>query len=182
MATIIITGEVQAKRIAQLTGKSASEIISLLSSYKIAIDNEADDESFQISLTALQDVIGGIFRPAVEPALVGGVLTLNGAGNTQILFEPRKTAGDAVIDVNFTHVFEEVASANLMSEVLKLTGTRIITMPANVEVSNPSTLGVWDDGAKTLTMSAGVADKIEFQYLWYKTDSVWLLKVSEVAL
>lgn len=183
MATIIITGEVQAKRISDLTAKAAAELLALLGNYHIAIDNPDETESFEISLSILQELIGGIFRPAIETVLVGSVLTLNAAGNTQAMFEPRKTAGDPVIDVNFTHVFEEVASANLISEILRLTGTITITMPSDVTSSlNPSPISVWDDALKELTINAGTADVIEFQFLRDITGGNWLLKVAEVSL
>jgi len=181
MADIIISGEVVAKRISGLTAKLAAEILSL-DDWSIAIDKSDEASSFQASLKTLQILLGGIYRPAVEPVLVGSVLTLDVANNTQAMFEPRKASATRTIDGNYTLVLSNSVNANLISKVVSLTGTIIITMPADVLVSNPSTLGVWDDTLKTLTMSAGTDDLIEFQFLWDKTNSQWFLKVSEVAL
>lgn len=122
-----------------------------------------------------------IYRPATEPVVDASILTLDLTGSAQGAFEPRTSSGTRTISSNFTIAFSNVATTDLISAVFSFTGTVVVTMPANVEVSNPSSIGVWDSGLKELILTAGTNDIIEFQFLWDATESIWLLKVSEVS-
>lgn len=120
-----------------------------------------------------------IERPTTQPAIAAGVLTIDLNNRKQVLSEPRLSVGTLTINEDFTWAFSNATNGDLASAVLSLTGTRIITFPADVLVSNASTLGTW--AAPNLTLTAGTDDLIEFQFLRYKTNSKWLLKVGEVA-
>jgi hypothetical protein len=122
-----------------------------------------------------------LYRPSTEPVISASTLTLDLGGSAQGAFEPRTSVGTRIISSNFTLAFSNVATTDLISAVFSFTGTVIITMPADVEVSNPSSIGSWDSGLGELTITAGTADVIEFQFIWDATEAIWLLKVSEVS-
>lgn len=126
-----------------------------------------------------------IERPEIQPVIVTGspnILTIDLNNRKQGLFEPRLSVGTLSINIDFDFIISNKTNGDLISSVLSLTGTRIIKFESDVLVSNASTLGTWDGGAKTLTITAGTDDLIEFQYIRYKTSSKWLLKVGEVAI
>lgn len=115
-----------------------------------------------------------------NPVISGGTLTLDCLSQFQILFEPLESVGVLPIDIDFTVAITNATNAKLISMILTLTGTRIITFPADVLVSIPSSIGVWS--APNLTLSAGTNDIIEIQMLRYTQSSNWLLKVAEKAV
>ena len=180
MATFIISGEVQGKRISDLTERQLAQLI--LSQVNFCIDDPSVDFSEYISGTTLQNALGGLYRPAVEPVISASAMSIDLADNSQGMFEPRAATATRAISSNFTLSFANVANAELISCVFSFTGTVTITMPSDVEVSNPSSLGTWDDALKELEIAAVTADIIEFQFLRNKTESTFLLKVAEVAL
>jgi len=118
------------------------------------------------------------FRPATEPAITATVLTINCNNCNAIIVEPTPRPETS----NFSIVLTNVTNTDLIQVSLQLTGTIIITMPSNVKVSNPSSIGVWDDGLKTLTMTTGTADEIGLNFLWNKSGLFWDLAVGEVAI
>jgi hypothetical protein len=128
-----------------------------------------------------------IYIPSTQPDLTLGTpntLVLDIDSNRQAMFEPQKETGvTQSIDVDFTLSFLNSSSALLISTVFQLSGTRTITMPLDVLVSNASSIGTWiGGGTQTLELSTGTADIIELQFLRYLTTSKWLLKVSEIAI
>lgn len=181
---IKLDGSVEIKRISEFLNKVLSS--ENLANYKVLIDYENDDDSFSCSLTQLLSFaqVEEIYTPDTQPDISLGTpntLDLNCNNEKQAIFEPQKEAGvTQAIDVDFTLSFSNDSNALLISMAVQLTGTRNITMPADVLVSNPSSIGDWS-GAPVLQISAGTADIIEFQFLRYSTTSKWLLKVSEVA-
>jgi hypothetical protein len=118
--------------------------------------------------------------PLSNPVIETGTLTLDMDGNEQAMFEPEKSTGVPVIDTDFTLAFANASSGKLASMVVQLTGTRTITMPSDVLVSNPSSMGDWS-AKPDLVIMAGTADIIEFEFLRYSLDSKWLLKIAEKA-
>lgn len=157
-----LDGSVDVKRISAFLDKVLTQ--GILADYNVIIDNPADATSFKTTLLALQDIllatvnnqiiINTLFRPSTEPAVDTSIVTLNCEGHAAAMFEPRLSAGTRTINANFTQAFSNVGNTDLVSAVYSLTGTRIITMPSDVLVSNSSSIGVWDGGAKTLTISA----------------------------
>ena len=140
-----------------------------------------------ITTPAKWDFVGiSEYIPTAQPDITIGVpntLELDCTNQPQCLFEPQKETGvTQAIDVDYTLSFLNTTDTLLVSKVVQLTGTRIITMSADVLVSNPSSIGVWvGGGTQTLTLSAGTADIIEFQFLRYSTASKWILKVGDPA-
>ena len=128
-----------------------------------------------------EDVIG-IYIPETQPIVTTGTITLNCDNEKELLFEPRLNVGTLPINVNFEIVLSNDSNAILISMTCSLAGTRTITFPSNFLCSNASSLGVWDNALKTLELSAGTADIIEFQMLYYASTDNWLLKVSEIPL
>lgn len=120
---------------------------------------------------------GLLYRPITEPAVVASALVLDCSDKEEALFEPTPTP----ITNNFTLSLANSSNASLVSMVLQITGTIQITMPSDVNVSIPSSIGDWS-GKPALEIAAGTANIIEFQFLRYKTTPKWLLKVSEVAI
>jgi len=136
-------------------------------------------ELFDSFFALLDDV--GVYIPATEPALATGVLTLDCTDQQEAMFEPRLSVGVLTINTDFAVVLTNSATTKLISFVVQLTGTIIITLPADFNVSIPSSIGTWDNVADTLTLTAGTDDIIEFQILKYTSSSKWILKTSEVA-
>ena len=130
-------------------------------------------------LALLDDAL--IYKPSTQPAISASTLTLDCTEKDEAMFEGRLSVGTLTINSDFTIALANVTATNLISCVLSLTGTRNITMPADVLVSNPSSLGDWS-AKPILEITAGTDDVIEFQFLRYATNSKWLLKVSEVAV
>lgn len=119
-----------------------------------------------------------IYIPSTQPSISGGNLTFDMDNNRQAMFEGRLSVGTLSINTDFNWIISNDSNALLMSSVLSLTGTRIITFEADVDCTNPSSIGSWSGTALTLT--AGTDDLIEFQLLRYSTNSRWILKVGEV--
>ena len=118
------------------------------------------------------------YRPTTEPSITATVLTIDCNSRSEVIVEPTPRPETS----NFSIVFSNVTNTDVVQVVLQLTGTIIITMPSNVKVSIPSSIGVWDNILKTLTMSAGTADEIGLNFLWNKSGLFWDLAVGEVAL
>jgi len=122
-----------------------------------------------------------IYTPTTEPAISTGTITLDCGNNQEAMFEPRLSVGTLTINTNFTIALSNITGTKLISFVVQLTGTIVITLPADFNVSIPSSIGTWDNVANTLTIAAGTDDIIEFQILKYTSSSKWILKTSEVA-
>jgi len=135
-------------------------------------------ELYQFTGTVLIQFQIGIYKPATQPAITASVLTIDCKSRNQVIVEPTPRPETS----NFSIVFSNVTNTDVVQVVLQLTGTIIITMPSNVKVSIPSSIGVWDNILKTLTMSAGTADEIGFNFLWNKSGLFWDLAVGEVAI
>ena len=124
-----------------------------------------------------------IYIPATEPAIVTGTpntLTLSCNDQQSAKFEPRLSVGTYSINVDFTLAVSNVTGTEIINLTPQLSGTRIITLAADWLVSISSELGTWV--APALTITAGTDDLIEMSATWNKTNSKWMLKVSEVAV
>lgn len=137
-------------------------------------------------------VIGeGIHKPSTQPAIVisaPNTLTLDCNNAEQASFEPRLSVGTLTINIDFDYILTNAGDALIIDQTIQLTGTRIISFPSTGAyeflVSNPSSLGTWDDVLKELTITAGTDDIIEISMKKYNspTLSVWLVKISEIAI
>ena len=123
----------------------------------------------------------GMYTPTTQPSIAATILTLNCNNYNSAMFEGRLSVGTLSINSDFSIAFSNTTGTKLVSLVLSLTGTRNITMPADVLVSNPSSVGSWA-GSPILELTTGTDDVIELQFLRYSTNSKWLLKVSEIAV
>lgn len=180
MAGFVISGEVEGKRISQLVEKLEANID--FDNDKFGIDNENETDTKQIPLRTLQNLLGKIYRPETEPSISGSTLTLNLNGNSQAIFEPRSTDLVRTISSNFTLAFTNDSTADNIICINEFTGTIIITLPTNTRCSNPSSIGTWDEIARTLELETDTADNIEFNFLYDNSSDMYNLMVSEVAL
>jgi hypothetical protein len=111
-----------------------------------------------------------IFRPSVEPVLVGSDLIIDFAGSAQAIIEPRKSGGARAIDVDFNLKFSDFANLEITSIRLMLTGSRAIQMTngsggqPNIKASDIGSAGSWDSGSKILTVNATTSDIVELSY------------------
>ena len=138
---------------------------------------QTDYENLFDSFFALLDD-SQIFRPATEPAVASTILTLDCENNNSCIFEP--TPRPIVANFSFA-AFSNITGTDVIQVNLNLTGTLVISFGSNIQVSNPSSLGTWDDVLKELTITAGTADEIEFNFLWHKAAAVWVLSIGEVS-
>ena len=142
-------------------------------------------ELFDSFFALLDDV--GVYIPAAEPALATGVLTLDCTDQQEAMFEPRLSVGTLTINTNFAVVLTNSATTKLIGNVYQFTGTVIITFATTAEhefkLSVAPDIGVWDNVAKTLTITAGTNDIIEIQLERYNSPTlpVWLIKMAEAA-
>jgi hypothetical protein len=120
-----------------------------------------------------------IYKPAVQPQILAGILTLDCQLYKQVMFEPRKNVENLSIDGNFTIVLSNTVNCDLISIVLSLTGIVIIKFPYNVVCSNQSTSGSWNPSTQELILSATTDELIELQLLKYVAGSKFILNVSE---
>jgi len=123
-----------------------------------------------------------LYEPIVQPVVVAGVLNVDLKRLQLSIFNPRALTGTRTIAANFSWTFSNTTGVLNTSQTLSLTGVIIIdfSTQGNVKVSNPSSVGVWNDIAETLTITASVDDIIEFNFLYDSTSLVWDLKVGEV--
>lgn len=181
----ILEGDVEVIRVDELLDGNPANVRSK----KFLTDELSDPKSAKYSFDVIEDammpdekaqiIINTLFRPATEPS--GSTITLNCENHAAAMFEPRLSVGTRTINANFTQAFSNVTNTNLVSCVYSFTGSIVVTMPSDVEVSNPSSIGTWDSGLGELTIAAGTDDIIEFHYLWNITEAIWLLIVSEVS-
>lgn len=131
------------------------------------------------------------FRPVTEPVIVLGTpntLTVDLNKNPQSIIEPRLSSGTRSINVSFSLLFDNWENDEVHSEKYSFTGTIAIQMPdgtggqPNVKVSNAGSIGLWDDGTKILTISAGTDDVIEFCFEKDRTGTFYDLVVGGVAI
>jgi len=139
--------------------------------------NFTDDGTPIFDISDKEEVIE---RPSTQPVINAGVLIIDLNSRKQGIYEPRKSVGTLSIDENFTWAFDNEENADLANAVLSLSGTREITFPADVLVSNASTIGTWT--SPVLTLETGTDNIITFSFLRYKTNSKWELRVGEVAI
>lgn len=141
------------------------------------------------------DVVGGekgdigpqgtIYRPTTEPEIVTGTpdtLTLDIAGYNQAMFEPNLSSSVRSINVDHSVILSNDENCDLFSIFYRLTGTRVIEFPSNVKVSIASTIGIWDDLAKTLTLGAGIDDNILMIAQKNRIEDFYDLSVNEISL
>lgn len=121
-------------------------------------------------------------EPETQPVISSGTLTLNAGGASQMMLEPLKATGTPLIDVDFTIAITNDTDVQMLSVMLNISGTRVITFPANVMASVLSSISTWDAANNQLTIEAGTNDYVELQLLKYKQQDVYILKVSEVAV
>ena len=150
----------------------ASTINSLATTNITTTNLQSDKE--QIDLKAIT------YKPATQPVITAGTLTLNCANYYNCKFESRTSTGTRLISGNFTYAFSNAANTDFICDILRITGGIVITFPSDVVCSNASQKGTWNTTAHTLTL-AGLTDNIiEVHLMWDASDSLWLLKVSEV--
>lgn len=126
-----------------------------------------------------------IYEPDNEPQIVLGVpntLTIDLVDNKYSRFEPQYNGTDYNINVDFTLSFTNRANLREVGLYFMLSGTRIITFPSYVSMSVPSTIGVWDNLTKTLTLSTGIEDLILMIGYMNKTTSYIDFSVNEVSV
>lgn len=126
-----------------------------------------------------------IYEPETEPSIVIGTpntLTFDLNDARQAIYEPRLSVGTHSINVDHTVIFSNSSNGLLFSIFYRLTGTIIITLPSDVKCSVPSTIGTWNNVAKTLTLTAGTDDDILFVFQKNKTGGFWDLSVNEISL
>jgi len=126
----------------------------------------------------LREII--IRRPETEPVISTGVIDLDCLGSRQMLFEPRNSSGTRTISSNFEIQISDDSNVIEITSTFSFTGTIVVTLPSDVSVSNPSSIGTWDEVLDTLTIDAGTDDIIEFSFLYDESSSVYDLKVGEV--
>lgn len=150
------------------------------------LPTETDYDDVWDSFVNILDDSVGIYRPTTEPSIVTGTpntLLIDCDSNSECMFEPIKSTGVPIIDIDFSLSFSNETQTDLISLVFQLSGSRTITMPSGVLVSNPSSIGVWTGTpTNTLALASGTGDIIEMQLLRYKNTSNWVLKVGEPAI
>lgn len=189
-----LTGSVELKRIHEFLNKLLNASGTENSDYKILIDKDGDDSSFNISISQLEAVIlltekaqivlNTLYRPVTEPVVSLGTpntLAIDFADRVEAIIEPKKTSGSRTIDVDFTISFS--SDSNLAEGILRpqLSGTRILTFPSNVKCSNPGA-GTWDDVAKTWTIEAGTDEIYNMSLEKDRQGSFYDLVVGGVAI
>jgi len=119
------------------------------------------------------------YKPTSQPAIAASLLTLDAVSARNAIFEPTPRP----ITSNFTIAFAGMTNVNIVHVTLVLTGTMVVTMPSNVDVSDalPS-FASWDAGTDELTLTMGTAEKIELSFMQDNTDNQITLVVGGIAI
>jgi len=122
-------------------------------------------------------------RPDTEPAISASTLTIDCGNVPQVVVEPRLSVGTRTINANFTIAFSNITNTILIHATIVLTGTIVVTMPSNVDVSDalPS-FAAWDSGTDELTLTMGTTEKIELSFMQDNTDSQITLVIGGIAV
>lgn len=179
-----LTGEVELKRIWEFVNKILNAAGSDNPDYKILIDKQGEDSSFQVSLSQLEVVLllaekaqiikNTLYQPTIPVIMVGGIITLSPQNRPLSLFRPRQTVGTRTINANFSLWFIDLVDAVDIHAQFVFTGTIIITFQpgfVNVVVEELPTIYSWDAGLEQLTVTVGTDDKVELSFLVDPDDS-----------
>lgn len=173
------------KGLPQAAKASISDIEAALIHNNFAeIQGGVAGEYFHLSQAELEGILNGIiYQPSAQPQIVLGTpneLNIDLGGYTQGDYEPRLDGLTQAINVDFDLILDNETGVLTFAVFFRFSGTRIITMPVNVKVSVPSSIGTWV--APNLTLTTGTDDDILMVFHRNKTGGFWDLSVNEVSV